>query len=139
MPVEYVVSFDGTLVIERWVGSISHAELISHEKKQLQDTSIAPGAAVLVDARNASFSETSYDIIHELSDLHGDPNCETLMRRGAIVIGEDDFNKAKALESQLRQYGIPVIVFSSANMDLACHWLGIDPLDTQKLIMSIAI
>ena len=139
MPVAYLVSFAGKLVIERWVGSISHAELMAHEKKQLQDTSIAPGAAVLADARSASFTETSYDIIHELSDLHADPRGRTFMARLAIVIGEDDFNKAKAFESQLRRHGMDAIVFSSANMDLACHWLGIDPLDTQKLIMSIAV
>lgn len=37
MPVNYVVIHRGKLVIERWAGVITHTEIISHEKRDLQD------------------------------------------------------------------------------------------------------
>ena len=46
MPVKYVTANDGQLVVERWVGAISHAELTSHGKRQHEDAAIAPGAVV---------------------------------------------------------------------------------------------
>ncbi len=73
MSVKYAVLNDGKLVIERWVGEISHAELIEHEKQQLNDTSIAQRAVVLADARQAVFPETTSINIHELTDLHSNP------------------------------------------------------------------
>ena len=73
MSVKYAVLNDGKLVIERWVGEISHAELIEHEKQQLNDTSIAQRAVVLADARQPVFPETTSINIHELTDLHSNP------------------------------------------------------------------
>jgi len=73
MSVKYAVLDDGKLVIERWVGEISHAELIEHEKQQLNDTSIAQRAVVLADARQAEFPQTTSINIHELTDLHSNP------------------------------------------------------------------
>ncbi len=73
MSVKYAVLNDGKLVIERWVGEISHAELIEHEKQQLNDSSIAQRAVVLADARQAVFPETTSINIHELIDLHSNP------------------------------------------------------------------
>ena len=70
MPVKYIAVDDGNLVIERWIGRISHAELLEHERQQLHDRSIKQGARVLVDARDASFPETTADILHEVTDLY---------------------------------------------------------------------
>ena len=49
MPVEYVVLNQGALVLELWTGIISHDELLTHEERHLNDSSIARGASVLAD------------------------------------------------------------------------------------------
>lgn len=51
MPVEYVVLNQGTLVLELWTGTISHHELLAHERRHLRDSSVVCGASVLADAR----------------------------------------------------------------------------------------
>jgi len=40
MPGKYVILDNGKLIIERWVGEITYAELIEHKKQQLNDTSL---------------------------------------------------------------------------------------------------
>jgi hypothetical protein len=69
MPVEYVVLNQGALVLEFWTGTISHDEVLAHERRHLSDSSIAPGASVLVDAIRASF-ETTLEAVHEVTDLY---------------------------------------------------------------------
>jgi hypothetical protein len=69
MPVEYVVLNQGALVVELWMGTISHDELLAHERQHLSDSSIARGASVLVHAVNALF-ETKTEAVHEVTDLY---------------------------------------------------------------------
>jgi hypothetical protein len=59
MPVRYIVLNNGNLVTERRVGKISHAEVIDHERRQLNDISIKRGASILADTREAIFPETT--------------------------------------------------------------------------------
>jgi len=130
MPVKYVVIKDGRLVIERWVGTISHAEAVAHTKARFQDSAIVRDAKALVDARAAVFPETSVDLIHEVSDLHGHPDNKISLSTYAAVFGSGDFDKAKVWEAQLRQRGVNAIVFN--NLEVACIWLGIDPAEAQR-------
>ena len=69
MPVEYVALNHGALVFELWTGVISHDELLTHEERHLNDSSIMRGASVLADATHASF-ETTLENIHEVTDLY---------------------------------------------------------------------
>lgn len=40
MPVEYVALNQGALVPELWTGTISHDEVLGHERRHLSDSSI---------------------------------------------------------------------------------------------------
>jgi len=137
MPVKYVTANDGQLVVERWVGAISHAELTSHGKRQHKDAAIAPGAKVFVDARLAEFPETAFDLARELSDLNGAADRKARTSMCAAIFRGDDFDRAKEWETRARDNGLNVIVFSS--LEVACTWLGTDPVATQKLLDSIGI
>jgi hypothetical protein len=137
MPVKYLVTQDGKLVIEKWVGAIRHEELISHERQQLQDESIFPGAKVFADARQATFTETSYDLIHELSDLYGESDNKTSLSTLAILISGADFDKARIYAEQAQKHGVRIIVFS--NFDVACTWLGMKTSEVHRLINAISI
>jgi len=135
MPVDYVIARNGSLVVELWTGSISHRELIDHEREQLQDSGIGPGALVLVDARQAAFPETTFDLMHELSDLHGRKDNRATFSRVAIVMHGDDYDKSRMLEDLARPMGVDVITFS--NFDVACTWLGVSPVEAGQLLASI--
>jgi hypothetical protein len=137
MPVKYLTANDGQLVVERWVGAISRAELVSHGKRQHQDTGIAPGAKVFVDARLAEFPETGFDLARELCDLNGAADRQSRTSMCAAIFRGDDFDRAKDWETRARANGLNVIVFSS--LEVACTWLGTDPVKTQALLESIGI
>ncbi len=132
MPAQYVVANGGSLVVELWTGAITHRELIDHERAQLHDTSIRPGAIAVVDCRRATFPETSTDLVHELSDLYDDPGNKTVLSRVALIMQGADFDKARVLEDLARPKGIDIITFS--NFDVACTWLGVSPADVENLI-----
>jgi hypothetical protein len=137
MPVRYVVVSDGKLVVERWVGRVTHAEFVEHERQKLQDTSIAREAKALIDARAAEFPETTPDRVHEVADLYGDPDNATRIAAYAAVFGGRDFEMAKSWETQARRHGVNAIVFN--NLEVAFIWLGIDPAETQKLLDGLDI
>jgi hypothetical protein len=52
---------DGELVLERWTGTVTHEELIAHERAQIRDPAIKPGAVMLVDATLARFETPLID------------------------------------------------------------------------------
>ncbi len=135
MPGRHLVVNDGKLVIEKWVGTISHAELLSHEKEHFLDTSIADGAKVLIDAREAEFPETTSDRVVEMVALY--PESKSRMSACAALFRSDYFERAKLWETQMRQHGVRVVLFNSFNV--ACTYLGIDPAQTQGLIDSIEL
>jgi hypothetical protein len=135
MPVKYIVLNKGKLVIERWVGTISHAELIEHERNQLNDTSIARGAIALADARQALFPETTLDGIRELAELHTKPENKTSISSYALLVTTETWPQAKILEKEAEEVGVMIITFDSP--DVACTWLGIDTDTTMSHVENI--
>ena len=129
MPVEYVVLNQGTLVLELWTGTISHDELLAHERRHLRDSSIACGASVLADAIGASF-ETMPGAVHELTDLYRQ-SAETLrVGKAAILVNESAYDRARLYERQAIDLGVRMILFNT--LDVACAWLGIDVTAARK-------
>ncbi|MBN1476805.1 hypothetical protein JXA47_08630 [Candidatus Sumerlaeota bacterium] len=137
MPVKHTVLQGGHLVAERYRGAISHEELISHVKEILLDSSIAPRANSISDCRFATFPETTAENIHELSDLHGEPENRTSFNRLAIVISGEGFSTARMFEAQVKKYAVDILVFSG--FDVACAWLGIDPGETLRALDELGI
>jgi len=123
MPVAYVVLDQGTLVLELWVGAISHDEVLAHERRHLSDSSVIPGASVLVDAISASF-ETMPEMVQEVTDLYRRP-VETLkVGKVALLVSASAYDHVQLYEKQASESGVRVIMFNS--LDVACTWLGID-------------
>jgi len=137
MPLKYLVINEGKLVVERWAGVIGHAELVAHERKKLQDESIAPGARALTDAQAAALPETTLDRVHELADVYADSGNKTRISTSAAIFGSADFEKGKAWEAEVRKHGVNAIVFN--NLEVACIWLGIDLKSTQELLDRIDV
>jgi hypothetical protein len=129
MPVEYVVLNQGTLVLEWWTGTISHEEVLSHERRHLSDSSIARGASVLANAMSASF-ETTQEQVHEVVDLYR-RFAETLrMGKVAVLVDELAYGRAQLYAKQTADLGLRVILLSS--LDVACKWVGADVLMVYK-------
>ncbi len=137
MPVSYMVVNDGKLVIERWMGRVTHREFVAHEKEKLQDKSIAPKAKSLIDARAAEFPETTPELAHEVADLYNDSDDRSCIGTYAAVFGGRDFEMAKSWEIRLRRHGVNAIVFN--NLEVAFIWLGVDPVETQRLLDSLDV
>lgn len=123
MPVEYVVLNQGALVLELWTGTISHGELLAHERQHLRDSSIAYGASVLADAVGASF-ETMPEAVHELTDLYRRSAENLRVGKAAILVNESAYDRARLYEKQAIDLGVRMILFNT--LDVACAWLGID-------------
>jgi len=136
MAVRYIVLDGGSVVIEKWVGKVSHAELINHEKEQLNDQSIAPGAIAIADGRQAVF-QTPLDLVHELTDVHADPNNKTSISRYALIVGSDTWEQAKVFEAEAKKHGLTIISFHA--LETACTWLGLDAKKILEGIESIVI
>lgn len=123
MPVQYVVLNQGSLVLELWMGVISHEEVLTHERQYLSDASIAPGASVLVDATGASF-ETSMEEVHEVTDLYRRSIEKLRVGKAALLVNESTYDRARVYEKQSTDHGMRVILFNS--LDVASAWLGVD-------------
>ena len=124
MPVKYVVLNRGTLVLELWTGTISHDELLGHERRLLSDSSIAQHA-VLADAIDASF-ETTPEAVHELTDLYRQSAENVKVRKAALLINESAYERARLYEN----LGVRMILFNT--LEVACVWLGIDVAAARK-------
>ncbi|MBI3808200.1 MAG: hypothetical protein HY281_11930 [Nitrospirae bacterium] len=129
MPVEYVVLNQGALVVELWMGTISHDEVLAHERRHLSDSSIARGASVLVDAAGASF-ETVPEAVHEVTDLYRRSGEKLRVGKSAVLVNESAYDRARLYERQATDLGVRVILFNS--LDVACKWLGIDSTTVHK-------
>jgi hypothetical protein len=135
MPNAYVVLGDGELVLERWTGSVTHEELIAHERAQIRDPAIKPGAVMLVDATRARI-ETPLEAVHELSDLYADDS-ERRIAKCAMLVNGDTYEQAQLFAAQAAKLGMSIIVFNL--IDTACLWLGIDRDTTRAQLDSIRI
>ncbi len=132
MPNSYIVLDNGTLVVERWTGTVSHDELISHERDQIEDQSIAPGAAVLAYAADAVF-ETDPDKVHELSSLYN--RGDLAMEKCAVVVNDDAYDRAQLFAAQGAGHGVSIVVFN--DVESACKWLGVDPVKVKSTLKGL--
>ncbi len=105
------------------MGTISHDEVLAHERRHLSDSSIARGASVLVDATGASF-ETTPEAIHEVTDLYRRSGEKLRVGKSAVLVNESAYDRARLYEKQAADLGVRVILFNS--LDVACVWLGTD-------------
>jgi hypothetical protein len=123
-----------------WTGTISHDELLAHERRHLSDSSIARGASVLVDATSASF-ETTPEAVHEVTDLYRRAGEKLRVGKSAILVNESAYDRARLYERQAADLGVRVILFNS--LDVACTWLGIDVTtawtELKKLRVSVSL
>lgn len=134
MPNAYVVLQQGRMVIEKWVGTISHEELISHEADQLNDASIKSGAVCLTDARDAAFLSPP-ERIHEMFEPQINSEYSAKLSKVALLVSDNSYEKAKVYEKTAEKYNINVIIFS--NFDVACRWIGIDPPHAKEQIKDL--
>ena len=137
MPEEYIVINNGSLVLERWKGDISHAELFEHEMNQLNDESIAWNAIALADTRRAQFPDTTPEMIEALVKLHSQPDNKTHIAKYALLVRDETWEQAKLLEDGAKDHDVTIITFMS--LDVACAWLGIDTEETERHLESIIL
>lgn len=123
MPNNYAVLNDGSVVVELWIGQVTHEELLAHERRHLSDSSIKTGASVLVDAERAHFG-TTIDEIKEIADLYGQTVGRLKVGRVALLVNKETYQRALVFLKEVEGYGVKVIVFST--LDVACTWLGLD-------------
>lgn len=135
MPNAYVVSDNGKVVLERWVGTVTHEELLAHERAQLLDPAIKPGAVMLVDATLARF-ETPLEAVHELTDLYRAAGVRRVVKC-AMLVNNETYEQAQLFAAQAGRLGVSIIVFSL--IDTACLWLGIDRDQTLARLRSIKV
>lgn len=133
MPCKYVITMDGKIVVERWEGTVTLDELIAHKQQQALNPSIKEGAAVLSDCTRATF-QISPDAIGKLSAIDNDPNTKKKITRYAFLVNNDTYDRAQQFSNQVNRDGKSVIIFNS--LDVACKWLGIDPMEVHEVIKS---
>lgn len=104
--------------------------------KQLNDESIAWDAVALADTRQAKFPETTPEMIIELVKLHSHPDNKTHISKYALLVKDDTWDQAKALEDGAAEHGVTIITFMS--IEVACTWLGIDMDETVQHLNSLA-
>jgi hypothetical protein len=132
MPNSYVVLDNGTLVVERWTGTVSHDEVIAHERAQIEDRSIKPGAAVLSYAVDASF-ETHQEDLHQITDLYG--RSDIAMEKCAVVVNDDAYDRAQLFAAQGTGHGVSTVVFN--DVESACKWLGVDSVRVKSTLKGL--
>ena len=135
MPNAYMVAGDGKVVLERWIGTVTHEELLAHERAQIRDPAIRPGAVMLVDATQARF-ETPLEAVHELLDLHRAADDRRVVKC-AMLVNNETYEQAQLFAAQAGKLGVSIIVFSL--IDTACLWLGIDRDQTLTQLRSIKV
>ena len=128
MPVKSSVLNDGSLIVERWEGTVDRAALLSRALKRCEDQRIRPGAVLFADYRAARLGEVRLEHIEELGEARGRQHVRT-----AVLVHESDWAQARAAEVQVEHEGLEVACFdplgrSSREMiEAACQWLGVDP------------
>jgi len=131
MPCKYVIAMDGDVVVERWTGTVTLAELMAHKRQQALDPSIKAGASVLSDCTRATIA-MSPEAISELSAMDNDAANKPKIAQYAFLVSSDAYSKAQQFANQVNQYGKSVIIFNS--LEVASTWLGMDPLKVRELI-----
>ena len=127
MPVKDSVLLDGSLIVERWEGSIDRAALLSRAVERCEDGRIRPGAVLFADYRAARLGEVTLPSLEELGGVR------PRHVRTAILVHESDWAQARAAEVQADHPGLEVACFNLLGREpremiaTACHWLSVDP------------
>jgi hypothetical protein len=127
MPVREAVLLDGSLIVERWEGTVDRAALLSRAVERCEDQRIRPGAVLFADYRAARLAEVTLPSLEELGGVR------PRHVKTAILVHESDWAQARAAEVQADHPGLEVCCFnllgrSSREMiATACQWLGVDP------------
>ena len=124
MPCKYTVLNDGRLVVEKWIGAISHAEVMAHGVEQLGLEEIKAGAVKLSDTREAWFPESMLQQLQELANLHQPMKFAKI----ALLIKNETWPQARALETEVDTYGTSVYTLNMLDtekmLSSACHVAG---------------
>ena len=134
MPHSYVVLNHGHVVVEFWIGQVTHDELLVHEQRHLSDPSIKADAAVLVDAERAQVGTTTDEIKDDVA-LYGRTVGRLKVGRMALLVNKETYQRALVFLKEVEGYGVKVIVFST--LDVACTWLGLDVGVVQKELLAL--
>ncbi len=124
MPITYDVIADGRVVLQYWHGRVTRDDIVVHERRQLSDPRIAPGASVLVDARAAHCGITAEEVRDLVDGLYAAYAPPLKIKKCALLINTPAYPMAQAYEKSGSKYGISVIAFTF--LDGACAWLGLD-------------
>jgi len=131
MPCKYALAMDGNVVIERWTGTITYDELMTHKTQQLGDPSIKANASVLSDCTRAVI-EIPLGAIDQLSEIDNHADRSSKISRYAFLLNPDVYDRAQRFADRVSQSGKRVLIFN--RLDAACKWLGLDPLKARELI-----
>jgi hypothetical protein len=126
MPVKSSVLNDGSLIVERWEGTVDRAALLSCAVERCQDGRIRPGAVLFADYRAARLALVTLPSLEELGGVR------PRHVRTAILVHEANWAQARAAEVQVEHPGLEVACFNLLGAEpremiaTACDWLGVD-------------
>jgi hypothetical protein len=128
MPVTYSVLGGGSLIVERWVGSITRAELIDQARALARDDEVKPGSVKFSDFRAARLGEVTLAMLEELGGVRTRRHVRT-----AVLVHDANWAQARAAEVQVEHPGLEVACFNllgagpGEEVATACQWLGVAP------------
>ena len=127
MPVKDSVLLDGSLIVERWEGTVDREALLSRAVERCEDGRIRPGAVLFADYRAARLGEVTLPSLEELGGVR------PRHVRTAVLVHESDWAQARAAEVQADHPGLEVACFNLLGrepremVEAACQWLSVDP------------
>jgi hypothetical protein len=128
MPVKDAVLLDGSLIVERWEGTVDREALLSRALARCEDERIRRGAVLFADYRAARLGEITLAALEDLGGVRRRKHVRT-----AVLVHESDWAQARAAEVQADHPGLEVACFNLLGREpremiaTACQWLGVDP------------
>lgn len=121
MPIEYVITDQGSFIYTRAYGNVQVADIVAHEQRLLADPQVASGYRQLLDCRWVSEDSDADELLRSLADAHSRATPKLRGARYAIVAhGSQWFNLGSQYRCGLA--GVTLIVFNDPGT--ACIWLG---------------
>ena len=131
MPCTYSIENDGKIVLERWSGSVSPAEILAQKSLLAEEPRISAGAAVLSDCREAEFA-VSADAVLDFAKAEESMARETRIKRYGFLVRNDVYQQAQFFSEKVKQFGVTAIVFNS--LDIACTWVGMEVAEVEEIM-----
>jgi hypothetical protein len=128
MPVKGSVLLDGSLIVERWEGTVDREALLSRAIARCEDGRIRREAVLFADFRAARLGEITLAMLEELGDVRTRRHVRT-----AVLVHEANWAQARAADVQVEHPGLEVACFNLLGAEpremiaTACQWLGVDP------------